>query len=69
MPGLDGFDLALQARRKCPELRVLLISGYSDEIAARHAGSEIALPLRQKPFSAEQLAQRVHEILDPVTEA
>ncbi|MBO9622205.1 MAG: PAS domain-containing protein [Sphingomonas sp.] len=58
MPEMTGHELAKQARARLPELKVLLTSGYSPEVA----GTEEAI--LTKPFSLEDLAQRVRATLD-----
>ena len=63
MPQMSGTDLARRLAAIRPELRVLYMSGYSDEALAPHVnGAEIAL--RQKPFAPEVLALRVRQALD-----
>jgi two-component system cell cycle response regulator CpdR len=49
MPGLDGYELAERARRRRPELQIILCSGRAD---AAHG-----LPLIRKPFTQEELAE------------
>ena len=60
LPGEDGRALTERLRRKNPSLRVLLISGYPEQMAAREKGSEEYLA---KPFSTAALLQRVREVL------
>jgi CheY-like chemotaxis protein len=64
MPGMSGRDLADRARRERPGLRVLFISGYSDEIVGRHGALEPGERLLQKPFSIAQLLESVRSSLD-----
>ena len=63
MPGTSGRDLAEALRCERPELPVLFISGYTDNVVLRHgilAGEADFLP---KPFSADQLAGKVRELI------
>jgi signal transduction histidine kinase/ActR/RegA family two-component response regulator len=63
MPGLNGFQLARQARGMRPGLKVLLTTGYAHGAAVGiEAGS--ALPTLAKPFTLDQLARRAREALD-----
>jgi FixJ family two-component response regulator len=66
MRGLDGRALAEQAASIRPEIRVLFMSGYSDDTVSRH-GVDITSPsFIRKPFSMETLATKVRELLkDP----
>ena len=64
MPGgLNGRQLADQAVNICTGLRVLLMSGYTTD-ALVHYGVEKGAPFLQKPFSLQQLAGKVREVLD-----
>lgn len=58
MPGGGGPELAKTLRAEQPALKVLLVSGYTER------SMEAGEPLLQKPFTADQLALRVREILD-----
>jgi two-component system, cell cycle sensor histidine kinase and response regulator CckA len=61
LPGENGRVLTERLRRKNPSLRVLLISGYPEQMAPQEKGSEEYLA---KPFSTTALLRRVRELLD-----
>ncbi|MCC6557159.1 MAG: PAS domain S-box protein [Polyangiaceae bacterium] len=61
MPGMTGKELAARAVAHAPSLRVLYMSGYTDD---EITGGDIARALLQKPFSPDALAQRVRSALD-----
>jgi PAS domain S-box-containing protein len=61
MPGMNGAELAREARARVPGLPVLLITGYSN--IAEGPGME--LPRLTKPFRQTDLAQRVADLLQP----
>ncbi|WP_296595088.1 CHASE domain-containing protein [Phenylobacterium sp.] len=61
MPGMDGLQLAEQARAAKPELRVLYTTGYARDATGVEAVQSSLLP---KPFTIEQLARRVRQALD-----
>jgi PAS domain S-box-containing protein len=65
MPGLDGRGLAERLRTLRPGLRVLYLSGYTEDAAVRQAVSAESLDFLPKPFSPADLAQKVREVLDP----
>jgi CheY-like chemotaxis protein len=63
MPGMTGRELAEQAVRIRPNMRVLLMSGYTDEISKAgflHPG----LHFIEKPFTSNSLALKIREVLD-----
>jgi signal transduction histidine kinase len=64
MPGLSGPNLAARLLQHIPRLRVLYMSGYSEDAAAAHGTFWGGVPLLQKPFTSSQLAERVRLTLD-----
>ncbi len=64
MPGLGGRDLVAHVRDTHPELRVLFVSGYTEEGVRRHGVLDTESAFLEKPFTAERLAHKVREILD-----
>jgi PAS domain S-box-containing protein len=65
MPSMSGRDLVARLALLRPSLKVLYMSGYSSDIIAHHGILEEGLTLVEKPFSPEQLAQKVREVLGP----
>ncbi len=66
MPGMDGATLACLVRAEWPGIRVILTSGYSDDI---NSGELTDLPdahFLPKPFSLEGLANLVGDVLADV---
>jgi two-component system, cell cycle sensor histidine kinase and response regulator CckA len=63
MPGVSGIQLAEQMRQLQPNLRVLFISGYPDDVPEVPPGGRGTAHL-QKPFTSGTLADRVRTILD-----
>ncbi len=62
MPGMSGTELARHLRVIKPELKLLFISGYTDDIGIGSGDSASAY--LQKPFTPEALASSVRELLD-----
>ena len=70
MPGLSGPNLAARLTSQIPNLRVLYMSGYTDDAMPTHGKHWGSVPLLQKPFTPGQLAERVRLCLDsPVSRA
>jgi len=64
MPGsLTGLDLALLVRSRWPATKVLLTSGYAEEIAQPEARKASQFELLRKPYRQFDLAQMLHRIL------
>jgi two-component system cell cycle sensor histidine kinase/response regulator CckA len=64
MPGLGGRDLVTRVRDTYPDLRVLFVSGYTEEGVRRHGVLDTESAFLEKPFTAERLTQKVREVLD-----
>ena len=64
MPEMNGPDLMRQMQPICKGIRVLYISGYTDEAMIHHGIPESGAAFLQKPFVPDQLARKVREVLD-----
>lgn len=63
LPGMDGAELAGRLAALQPELRVIFMSGYSDEEVAEHGLDRASAHFLPKPFTIESLEQAVHQVL------
>lgn len=64
MPGVNGRVLSENLRSLRPSLKVLFTSGYTGDVIVHHGVLEKGLEFISKPYSLEQLAKRVREVLD-----
>jgi PAS domain S-box-containing protein len=64
MPRLDGRELANQLVALRPNLRVLFMSGYTDDVMVHRGLLKQATVLVQKPFTKAKLLRKVRETLD-----
>ena len=64
MPGMSGPNLAARLLQQTPHLRVLYMSGYTDDATEVHGAFWGGVPLLQKPFTPSQLAENVRMALD-----
>jgi CheY-like chemotaxis protein len=64
MPGLGGRELGEQLVASRPGLKVLFMSGYTDDVILRRGVLSSSAAFIEKPFSPEGLARKVREVLD-----
>jgi two-component system, cell cycle sensor histidine kinase and response regulator CckA len=64
MPGISGRELSERVRAIRPEIRVLFMSGYTDQAVVHHGILETDAVLLQKPFTVAALAAKLRDILN-----
>lgn len=64
MPGMNGRKLAEQLVQLYPDLKVLFISGYAEDIFDQHPMFNPKAILLDKPFSSDVLIHKVRQVLD-----
>jgi CheY-like chemotaxis protein len=64
MPQLSGRELAERLTARTPGLRVLLMSGYTEDVLVRQGVESSETNFLQKPFSLSALTNKVREVLD-----
>src|SRR5450755_2038921 len=64
MPGMNGRELATQIGKLLPDVRVLYMSGYTENAIGHDGTLDAGINLLQKPFSLPALKDRVRELLD-----
>lgn len=64
MPRMGGKELLEHVQLKLPGIKVLLVSGYTDDALVDRGALGPGIAFLEKPFSLKQLAQRVREVLD-----
>ncbi|MFL5307516.1 MAG: ATP-binding protein [Polyangia bacterium] len=64
MPGMNGRILAERMRGLFPSLRVLYVSGYAQDVIVRQGVLNEGIEFLAKPYTLDQLARRVREVLD-----
>jgi len=64
MPHMSGRELVEQLKVGWPNLRALLMSGYTDDAVVRHGIVSAETAFIQKPFTALDLARKVRDTLD-----
>jgi two-component system cell cycle sensor histidine kinase/response regulator CckA len=64
MPGMSGRKLVDRLKEIHPEMKVLYMSGYTDNAIVHHGVLEEGTNFIQKPFTLDGLARKVREVLD-----
>jgi DNA-binding response OmpR family regulator len=63
LPGINGRQLADQARITRPDLKVLFITGYAENPTLANGFLEPGMEVITKPFAAEALATRIRALI------
>jgi FixJ family two-component response regulator len=64
MPRLSGPELAKRLATLRPDMKVLCMSGYTDDSIVRHGVLEAGMAFIQKPITPTTLATKVRAVLD-----
>lgn len=64
MPEMSGKDLFFRITERYPDMKILYMSGYTDDVIVNHGVLEKDLNFIQKPFSPKTLCMKVRNVLD-----
>ncbi|MCK5794629.1 MAG: response regulator, partial [Anaerolineales bacterium] len=64
LPGMNGKDLFARVAEENPRMKVLFMSGYTDDVIAQHGVLDEDVVFIQKPFAGQALAIKLREVLD-----
>ena len=67
MPRLSGDQLALEAKKRKPEIPIILCTGYSKKISPEKAAAMGINALLMKPVAVDELAETIRDVLDKKT--
>jgi two-component system cell cycle sensor histidine kinase/response regulator CckA len=69
MPGASGPELTRQLVERRPTLKVIYMSGYTEDAIVRHGVLNPGIAFLNKPFTAVALGRKIREVLDRETHA
>ncbi|WP_020586887.1 PAS domain S-box protein [Desulfobacter curvatus] len=64
MPEMNGRDLAEKVKAVFPEIKLLFMSGYAANVVTNQGVLDEGVAFMQKPFSTNELAKKIREVLD-----
>lgn len=64
MPGMSGRELPDPRVAVRSEMKVLYVSGHTDDVIVHYSILKPGVAIRQKPFSREALANKIQEVLE-----
>jgi len=64
MPKMDGQELANNIQQDRPDIKVIFMSGYTDDVIAHHGVLEQGVNFIQKPITPSKLAQVLNDVFD-----
>ena len=64
MPGLNGIELAHRVKELIPGIKIILASGYSEEIARNELSAADRVEFMAKPFSLGDLTKKIFDVLN-----
>ena len=64
MPGINGRQLYSEIAKNFPDMKVIYMSGYADDVIAHHGVLDDGIHFLQKPFSIDALTTKVRDVID-----
>jgi two-component system cell cycle sensor histidine kinase/response regulator CckA len=64
MPGGSGREVAMQVSQTRPQIKLIYMSGYTDDAVVRHGVLHREAHFLQKPFTPSVLTRKIRQVLD-----
>jgi two-component system, cell cycle sensor histidine kinase and response regulator CckA len=63
MPEMDGPTLLKELRKRNPEVRIIFVSGYAEDVFQKHLPDPKQYNFLAKPFTLKQLVEKVKDTM------
>lgn len=63
MPGMDGWSVAAEARKKFPKMKIVMLTGYGKPVELSPANREVADEILSKPVRLDELSDKISQVL------
>ncbi|UCD38195.1 MAG: response regulator [Fidelibacterota bacterium] len=63
MPGMDGIGLVQEISQRCPDLAIILIGAYQEDMPDLESVRQVVTGFLPKPFDIDELLEIVNQIL------
>ncbi len=63
MPEMNGYELAKLTKNISPDIKVLLMSGYTNDILPEHSSLEEDIHFIQKPYKSTELYDKIKQVI------
>ncbi len=64
MPGMTGTELAVEVKKILPDIKIIIMSGFSEDIAKGAIADEAEINFLAKPFNLQQITSMVKKIIE-----
>ena len=64
MPKMDGYELAALVREKYPDIKIQLVSGFSNTSNVGRVDADLSKKILKKPYNAKTLLKNIRQLLD-----
>lgn len=64
MPGMSGTELAVEMKKRQPNIKIIIVSGYSEEMAFKELKGDEGFVFLSKPYSLTDLNEKVFEVIN-----
>ena len=64
LPGMNGKALSAEIQKRCPDIHIIFMTGYSRNAIVHHGRLDAGVQLLQKPLTQSMVAAKIRRVLD-----